>query len=288
MSDERYGERYEKENQYGFYEQEGSDLYPETEQKAPEASEKTVKKKKKKKRKKKNYLLRFFVFLVLCTGLWFFLNLSFFDVTGTEVSGNSYYTAEQISEKAGVQTGKNIFFECRTQKIKQRLLKDTYIRNAKISRKLPSTIRIEVEERKEAAAVQYGDTYIIVDSSGLVLRQTDTEPKLTLLVGLTLQSIEEGKALAVEENYVLSDTLKILEGMEENDLYFKKIDLSGVMIKAYIYDNLICSGTPEAVSENLENGGLQKVLYELYSQGIERGTITVNSDGSCAFHAAIE
>ncbi len=136
--------------------------------------------------------------------------------------------------------------------------------------------------------MEYGDSYIILDSSGLVLRQTETEPKLTLLVGLTLKSIEEGKALVAEENYVLSDTLEILEMMTESEVYFKKIDLSGVMIKAYIYDNLICSGTPEAVAENLKNGGLKQVLYELYSQGVERGTITVNSDGSCAFNAAIE
>ncbi len=210
-----------------------------------------------------------------------------FDVSEVEVENNSYYTAEQIIEKSGLKTGENIF-ECRTRKLKEALLADTYIKDVKVSRKLPDTIIISVTERTETAAVEYGDSYIILDSSGLVLRQTETEPKLTLLVGLTLKSIEEGKALVAEENYVLSDTLEILEMMTESEVYFKKIDLSGVMIKAYIYDNLICSGTPEAVAENLKNGGLKQVLYELYSQGVERGTITVNSDGSCAFNAAIE
>ena len=87
---------------------------------------------------------------------------------------------------------------------------------------------------------------------------------------------------------MLSDTLEILRKMNESEVYFKSIDLSGVMIKAYIYDNLIWWGTPEAVAQNLENGGLQQVLYDLYSQGVERGTITVNSDGTCAFNAAID
>lgn len=121
-----------------------------------------------------------------------------------------------------------------------------------------------------------------------MLRHSEVEPKLTLLEGLTLKSIEPGKALEAEENYMLSDTLEIIRMMTESEVYFKSIDLSGVMIKAYIYDHLICSGTPEAVAKNLKNGGLQQVLYDLYSQGVERGTITVSSDGTCAFNAAID
>ena len=244
--------------------------------------------KKKKKRKKKTYLLRIFMFAVICAALYFLLNLSFFDVAKITVKNNNYYTAEQIIEKGGVKTGENIFFESRTGRIKSALLEDAYIKNVKVSRRLPSTIVIDVEERTEAAAVKYGDIYIILDESGLVLRHSEVEPKLTLLEGLTLKSIEPGKALEAEENYMLSDTLEILRKMNESEVYFKSIDLSGVMIKAYIYDNLICNGTPEAVAQNLENGGLQQVLYDLYSQGVERGTITVNSDGTCAFNAAID
>lgn len=250
------------------------------------AEEKKIR--KKKKRRKKNYLLRIFVFAVICAGLYFLLNMSFFDVDEISVENNSYYTSEQIIEKGGVTTGQNIFFESKTRKIKKTLLEDAYIKNVKVSRKLPSTIVIDVEERTEAAAVRYGDIYIIIDESGLVLRHSEVEPKLTLLEGLTLKSIDPGKALEAEENYMLSDTLEIIRMMNESEVYFKSIDLSGVMIKAYIYDNLICSGTPEAVAENLKNGGLQQVLYDLYSQGVERGTVSVNSDGTCAFNGAID
>jgi len=69
---------------------------------------------------------------------------------------------------------------------------------------------------------------------------------------------------------------------------FKKIDISAVRVRAYIYDKLVCVGTPETIISNLNSGGLQKVLFELYSQGVERGTITVGADGSCAFSAATD
>lgn len=241
---------------------------------------------KKKKRRKKHYFLRFVVFVLLCTGAYFFLNSPIFDLTATEVENNNYYTKEQVISLAGVENGENIFFNIKTQKIKHELLEDPYIKNVKVSRKLPSTILITLEEREEKAAVKYGSSYIILDPDGLVLRQTDVEPKVTIMEGLTLKNIEPGSALDVEENYEFSDTLGLIRSMTESEVYFKKIDISGVRVKAYIYDRLVCVGTPDSIIANLENGGLQKVLYELYSQGVERGTITVGADGSCAFSAA--
>ncbi len=241
---------------------------------------------KKKKRRKKHYFLRLIVLISACVGIYLFLNLPFFDLTATEVRNNDYYTKEQVISLTGAENGDNIFFDIKTQKIKHKLLQDPYIKNAKVSRKIPKTLVVEIEEREEKAAVKYGSSYIILDPDGLVLRQSDVEPKVTILEGLTLKTIEPGKALDVEENYEFSDTLGLINSMSASEVYFKKIDISGVRVKAYIYDKLVCIGTPDSIVENLENGGLQQVLYELYSQGVERGTITVGADGSCAFSAA--
>jgi len=87
---------------------------------------------KKKKRRKKNYLLRIFVFAVICAALYFFLNMSFFDVSKIAVKNNNYYTSEQLIEKGGVKTGENIFFESKTGKIKKALLQDPYIKNVNV------------------------------------------------------------------------------------------------------------------------------------------------------------
>ena len=120
------------------------------------------------------------------------------------------------------------------------------------------------------------------------MRKTETEPKVTVIQGLTLKTIEPGKALDVEENYEFSDTLRLVHAVSDSEIFFKRIDISGVRVKAYIYDKLVCIGTPESIISNIESGGLEQVLYELYTQGVERGTITVGADGSCAFSAAVE
>lgn len=237
---------------------------------------------KKKKRKKKNYLLRFIVILVIGAGLYYFSTTPLFDVDRIEVKNNSYYTAEQIIQMAEAKVGGNLF-EVDTKKMKNKLLKDAYMKNVSVKRGVPSTIIITVDERKEATVIPYGNKFIILDENGLVLRHSDLEPKLPLLLGMTIKEMVPGKALEVEENGVLTDTLFMLQAMEKNDMYFKKIDISNIIIKAYIYDNLICEGTPENILKSMENGNLQMVLKDLFENGVERGIIKVGSDNYCSF-----
>lgn len=243
------------------------------------------KKKKKKKRRKKRYLLRFLLLIAFFVALYFFLTSTVFDIQKITVQDNNYYTKEQVIGIAKVKTGKNIF-ETDVSKIKERLLLDPYIKNVKVGRKIPHTIYIEVEERKEFACIPYGNEFILIDNEGMVLKKTEIEPALPLLVGMTVKNIEPGTALEVEENAVLSDTLRLVAEMDEHEIYFKKIDISNVIIKAYIFDQLVCEGTPENMLNNLE--GLQKVLYDLYSQGIERGVLKVGSDQLYPFNPKIE
>ncbi len=237
-------------------------------------------KKKKKKRKKKNYLLRLFLVICFCVASYFFLTSSLFDIQKITVENNAYYTSEQIINIAGAKTGGNIFAES-TGKMKSKLLLDPYIKNASVSRSLPSGIEIAVVERKEAAYIAYRSDFIIIDNDGIVLRQASVEPKITALSGLTIKKIDPGKPLEAEENAILTSTLTMLKKMDEQELFFKKIIISNVVIKAYIYDNLICEATPENLTNNMPQ--LKEVIYDLFKKGIKRGVIKMGSDGYFAF-----
>ena len=241
---------------------------------------------KRKKRKKKNWLLRILIVIIIGIILYFSLSSALFDVDKIVVKNNSYYTSEQIIQLSGAKVGVNLF-KAETGEMKERLLKDSYMKNVSVRRKIPSTITITVEERKEATVIPYGDKYIILDENGLVLRHSDVEPKLPLLLGMTIKEMTPGKALLVEENSVLTDTLFMLQSMEKNDMYFKKIDISNIIIKAYIYDNLICEGTPENILNSMEAGNLQTVLQDLFNKGVERGVIKVGSDNYCSFNPMV-
>lgn len=242
---------------------------------------------RKKRRHKKNYFLRLLIVLAAGFGLYYWLTSPFFDVQKIIVENNNYYTKGQIIAKSEAKTGQNIFV-VKTDKMKDKLLNDTYIKSARVKRSLPDTITITVDERSEVAMTPYADTFIIIDKDGLVLRKSDAEQKLPLLVGMTIKAMEEGRPLEVEETGVLTDTLKIVDNMKSTNIFFKKIDLSNIIIKAYIYDQLICQGSPENVLESMCNGNLENVLYDLYTREIERGIIYVGSDNYYSFNPMVE
>ena len=247
------------------------------------APEQTVQKpsKKKKKRRRKHYFLRFCIFFALVFGLYYFLNSDFFAVRKFEVSGNQYYTPAQIIEMSGLQSGVNMFFETKTRPARNALLEDPYIRLAEIKRKPKDTIQIVIEERKEYAAVPYGEQFVLIDREGTVLRVADEEPALPILGNMTITEMTPGKALQVEQAYLLTDTLSLLNLVEENDIYFKRIDFSTVIIRAYIYDDLYCEGAPANIRDNMAS--IQKLLQELYKEEITRGVIRVGTDNYLSY-----
>jgi cell division protein FtsQ len=242
--------------------------------------------KKKKKRRKKHYLLRLLLVILVGVGMYYFLTSSIFNVQKLTVEGNKYFTAAQVIQTAGAETGENLFGQP-VRKMEKNLLREPYMKTVSISRKLPDELVIRVTERKEYAAVPYGKKYLIIDRDGMILKQTDAVPKLPLLMGLTLSNIQVGTPLRVEQNSLLTGTLTMLDEMNKNEIYFKKIEISSVVIRAYIYDTLLCEGTPENIMKNMDE--IKQVLYDLYKKGTKRGVIKVYGDErDCAFSPAIQ
>lgn len=238
--------------------------------------------KKRKKRRRKNYLLRFLIVIALGVGIYYCGSSDIFDISRVKVLGNDYYTVEQIKDKANVKIGENIF-RFRKSGVKKRLLRDPYVKNVVIKRRLPSTIVIDVEERKEQAALYNGKEYVIIDEDGLVLRVSKDEPKITKITNLKIKKSKVGKPVDVEGNALLNDTLKMLKETDKADIFFKTVNTSSIIVRAYISEQLICEGAPDNLKESAKNGNLQTALFEMHSKGIERGIIKIGSDNYCSF-----
>lgn len=242
---------------------------------------------KKRKRRKKRYFLKFLIFLGVCVLIYFGLSSSYFNIRHISVSGNHYYTDQEVINMADAKKGKNIFFKSGKQDMVKRLEKDPYFADVKVKRSLPSTLKIVVKERVQTAAVAYGDQYVVIDNEGNVLRKTGVMPKVTLLTGLTISKMEVGEPIEVEEKETLGVTLDMLHAMVKGDIYFKKIDISKVIIRAYIYDNLIVKGKPEHLMNAIKSGSLQKVVTDLFDDGISRGTINIGGNDYMSFSPEI-
>ena len=132
-----------------------------------------------------------------------------------------------------------------------------------------------------------GDKYVVIDKEGTVLRKSEVDPKVTLLTGLTISKLNVGETVGAEETSTLETTLKMLSSMKEGDIYFKKIDVSRVVIKAYIYDTLIVKGTPKQMMKAIDSGKLQIVVNDLFKKDITRGTINLGDHKYLSFSPGI-
>lgn len=257
--------------------------------KASESWVERLNEKVRKKRKKRMSPLSKLLILLGIAGACTALLLSpVFDIETYEVEGNSYYSDEEIQVMGGCATGENIFLKAELAEIQQRLARDAYMQEVTVRRSLPDTIVIEINERKQTAAIVYGEKFVVIDGEGTVLRKTSVEPKIPVIRGLTISKLNVGEMVETEEKVLLRQTLEMLSAMEAEDMFFKKIELSGVEIRAFVYNSLICEGTPEHLMAAMKAGQLQIAIQELYQRQIERGTLKVSGDGYIAFSPKID
>ncbi len=242
-------------------------------------------------RKKRRFRTRFYIIVTILVLVIAFLLLSLssiFTVDSIEVRGNQHYTAEEIINMGHAVPGRNLVYDLNKKEIEEYLEQNPYIKNATVSRKLPSTMVIRVTEREEKMAFRYDDDYLIMDEDGILLKKTRNEPMATLVEGIVINKIKLGEKIGAVETERLDRAIELIHSMTSADMYFVRVDMSkDNVVRAYIYDTLAVKASYDLLIENLENGRLHLVVEKLFSDGIERGTITFDEDGTASFMPAI-
>lgn len=239
--------------------------------------------KRKRKLKMPGFFSRIFIILGVIIAVTAFSLSSFFTVDTIDVQGNKYFTDEEISNMAHASTGQNIIYKLNKGNMLNYLEKNPYIEEARVYRKLPSTIVINVKERIQIAALTYGDQFLIIDNKGTLLRITKTKPKLTIVTGFKVKKVKLGEPVEVNSPDLFKELLSLLKSMEAGDVYFTKINITELFITANVYDSLVVKSKYKDLKDNIDKGRLHKVLDELFKRNIKRGTITISSDGYASF-----
>lgn len=239
--------------------------------------------KRKRKLKMPGFFTRIFIILGVIIAVTAFSLSSFFTVDTIDVQGNKYFTDEEISNMAHASTGQNIIYKLNKGNMLNYLEKNPYIEEARVYRKLPSTIVINVKERIQIAALTYGDQFLIIDNKGTLLRITKTKPKLTIVTGFKVKKVKLGEPVEVNSPDLFKELLSLLKSMEAGNVYFTKINITELFITANVYDSLVVKSKYKDLKDNIDKGRLHKVLDELFKRNIKRGTITISSDGYASF-----
>ncbi|MDE7243227.1 MAG: FtsQ-type POTRA domain-containing protein [Oscillospiraceae bacterium] len=167
----------------------------------------------------------------------------FFKVGEIEVSGNSRYTGEQIAAATGVEIGDNLVLLDKYG-ITQRLFVDLpYITEARINRRFPSTLTIDVTETQAAASVSGAGVYWLISRAGKLLEPVEEEQAREYLVitGAEADAPAAGSELVLNEESPLSlERLKELLGdLFERDMLARTegIDMQNPNKLVLLYDN---------------------------------------------------
>lgn len=97
----------------------------------------------------------------------------FFKVGSVEVTGNSRYTADEITDVTGVELGDNLILLDRYHIAQQLYTQLPYITDVQINPKLPDKLVVEVTETRAATAIKGAGSWWFVSSSGKLLEAVD-------------------------------------------------------------------------------------------------------------------
>ena len=238
--------------------------------------------KPRRKHKKRNYPLRIGIASALILAAILCAHLSYFDVDGIAVIGNEDITDEEIIKLSGIETGSSVF-DVHPLLVQHKIKKNLYVEKVNVNRKLPDKVEIIIEERNLLVQFKKDDKYVVTDGEGMVIDISEEAHKATLIEGVTVTDAEKKEIIRVKENGVLEKSLELINLMDENDLYFKKIVFEKGKVHAYVYDKLKCTGKYNNLISAISSGTLKKVIYDLYQKGVEKGTVNVYNNDYCFF-----
>lgn len=116
-----------------------------------------------------------------------------FELKVINVTSDGRLTPEFFCERAGLQTGTNLF-SVDFDKLRKKLEEVPLVASVAIERKLPDTLNISVIERVALAQIRWNPRALpfLIDRYGVVIPMTRSGQSLPLVEGLRLEKIKPG------------------------------------------------------------------------------------------------
>ncbi len=135
-----------------------------------------------------------------------------FAIQRIDLRGGRRIDEGSIAGLAGIKAGQNIF-ALDTDAAERRLLADPWVKEVKITRQLPSTLRVELSEREAAAMASIGGHLYLVTRSGEPFKQLESgDPfDLPVITGISGQNMARDRKREIERIALGLDVLKNYE-----------------------------------------------------------------------------
>lgn len=216
----------------------------------------------------------------------------FFRVRDIQVTGSTYYTAEEVIAACGITKGDNLLTISRGKAAGSVMAALPYVKTVQVTRHLPDTLELTVTEYDVTYAVQdTSDGYWLVTSDGKITEQTDDKAAKShiLVSGFKIASpvVGEQLSVAVAEGQEaagegqLAAMTSLLQELEKSDLTKQvvSVDIPASYELAFWYGSqyYVKLGNKDDLPYKLEY--LKEVLKNL--EDYQSGTIDLSfSEGS--------
>lgn len=229
-------------------------------------------------KKEKKIFIFFIMILITIISFILIFKTDLFSVKRIDVIGVGNLTSELVTSEAGVDYGTHIF-KVDLENIEQNLKYNPYVKEVKVTRKIPHTINIVIKERSEFATIKFMDSYIIIDDETMVLRTTFNKEQLIQIEGIEFENFVEGERLNAKDKSQVDMAIKVIKNTKENSIYFESIDVSNVFdVIMQLNKNLTCKiGNGNKLESRINT--LRKIIKDLESKDITRGIIDMSHDG---------
>ena len=143
-----------------------------------------------------------------------------FAIRSVELVGAKRSTLEQIETLAGVSVGGNIF-ALDTDAAERKLLDNPWVSEVKVTRRLPSTLRIELVERDASAVVALAEHLYLVTREGVPFKEVQTgDPyDLPLISGASPENLQRDRTREIERIQTGLEVLRQFERMPLSRVY---------------------------------------------------------------------
>ncbi len=138
-------------------------------------------------------LVVFLVSSFFVMGYRYLVTTPYLCVKNIEVHGCRWLSKEQVKRLSGVSKGQNLL-ALNLRKIREKIEKNSWIKAVTLTRSIPDTLYIEVEEKEPMAFVRIGETYL-VDSDGELIKRVEDETKYRNKHYLAITGLDKEKVL---------------------------------------------------------------------------------------------
>lgn len=230
-----------------------------------------------RKRRKRRLLVKIILFLLVIVGaiIWS-LNTSFFSIKTINVEGINILEESDIILNSKIELGENII-KASKKDIIVNIEDNPYVKTAKISKKLPSKIEIEIDERQPYMQIEYNYSFGILDNEGILLEYSQEKlPNITLLEGFEWTNIKPGESVFSEDKkeipleFFKDEELDIIVSKLKDIVYDREDN-----IKINLYSGIVVEFGP-LIDVKYKLRMLEEIITDIETKNIKASKIIMN------------